>query len=988
MTIKLAKVSKQSTSRRGGLLSFFAPSASSKVQDRVALQCRNILESDVESRNVPFDLKDMNGQWQLAADGTPLVQLVKLDGPQSEIGVGNASLSETAVQYAYPFMTLAGQVMAGQHWIGLGTFMGLQLAWAAGTLPLMGRNWRQGMLPMVRFTVGLTMLQAAASYFLGSLASSFVAAASMLMVARPFIEQFLVNVDGSSRPMPTDTPFHAPNTERELAARRQQNDFARKDQTPVMVLGFSAGVMKAMGDRRAADQGMPVGVTQNELSQHIMIFGASGKGKTYGFLTPLLKQFVTLGRVVVRNGAKVFVNGGGALLLCGKGVLGRDLVSALRKDGLDRTLNIHLISPDEGDSRVAVLKGLTASQVQSAFYKLYASSADSDFFVGAGAERLGTSVQLLEAAVELEKLKLEARAVAKGFPNYQAWREAIDDEVRSRVRSTGESFGFEDLDHFNGYLVAQRQPQRYEEALRRFKWNVTMLHDATVMWYDDPVFLLGVAGAAAAGITLPSSANAPKFDEGFKRWIMQHPDVLNGTPRGQVIVDSIHAAVKALEDDGKTRGNIRATVQQWLKPLMSDPVLRGWCDIEDGPYVDELLRTTGAVRTDDKWMQSPVADVSDCLHGAVIGVSLPRTIAGETFTHLIKSRVYGDLNERTSDWRDRDPTATSVMVMIDEAHLVMKGSQNVEPDEIKMASIGRSLGLVLAEATQSRDTLDAKFGANATDGMLANFAHIISFDSTPSTLGYMNNRIGKAPIYKYNINLWNGYVGSIASDFQRHRDSARQDVHDAGTMALLHRRYRYEASKPAGVLSVLSNDVEQGTEDVRGTVFRSSISLLETFTTGLVTSFGEVFAGTKGLVGASFRAASRVAHGKSRDLNAYKVPALREISGQKGENGETSAGHTVELFPAEKWHEVANHAFHAVAFITRGKSPRREIIEGLGAIGRVELDRIASRQPGVVSLYTFQEGTMGNSEEARLRVEIAGLHSEIAARKKAGKKAL
>ncbi|KAG1221473.1 hypothetical protein G6F68_020916 [Rhizopus microsporus] len=87
-------------------------------------------------------------------------------------------------------------------------------------------------------------------------------------------------------------------------------------------------------------------------------------------------------------------------------------------------------------------------------------------------------------------------------------------------------------------------------------------------------------------------------------------------------------------------------------------------------------------------------DVSDALYGAMVGLFLPPTQfgeAGEMMMRLLKQRVMNGIKGRGAygdKWREALPGQTEVMLMMDEAHLLLTA------DHINLFSVSRSLGLM------------------------------------------------------------------------------------------------------------------------------------------------------------------------------------------------------------------------------------------------------------------------------------------------------
>lgn len=98
-------------------------------------------------------------------------------------------------------------------------------------------------------------------------------------------------------------------------ARTKQAELAAKDTSPFVQLGEATGTFANNGDTFGPDEGKPVGLTQNDLSTHIIVLGGTGSGKTSRALRPLLAQVI---RNNLRAGAE---HRCGLALFDGKGSL-------------------------------------------------------------------------------------------------------------------------------------------------------------------------------------------------------------------------------------------------------------------------------------------------------------------------------------------------------------------------------------------------------------------------------------------------------------------------------------------------------------------------------------------------------------------------------------------------------------------------------------------------------------------------------------------
>ncbi|MDP2794056.1 MAG: type IV secretion system DNA-binding domain-containing protein [Sulfurisoma sp.] len=73
-------------------------------------------------------------------------------------------------------------------------------------------------------------------------------------------------------------------------ARAAQSKRASEDETAFVKLGVSAGRLAGSGDLFAADRGLDLGLSVNDLKTHLFVFGATGTGKTSGIARPMFNQ--------------------------------------------------------------------------------------------------------------------------------------------------------------------------------------------------------------------------------------------------------------------------------------------------------------------------------------------------------------------------------------------------------------------------------------------------------------------------------------------------------------------------------------------------------------------------------------------------------------------------------------------------------------------------------------------------------------------------
>ncbi|HHR0797914.1 TPA: type IV secretory system conjugative DNA transfer family protein [Serratia marcescens] len=73
-------------------------------------------------------------------------------------------------------------------------------------------------------------------------------------------------------------------------SRQIQAEQAKKDKSDFLTYGHAKGTLANMGDKFAPDNGLPVGITVNELFSHEIIFGSTRTGKTTGAVRPTINE--------------------------------------------------------------------------------------------------------------------------------------------------------------------------------------------------------------------------------------------------------------------------------------------------------------------------------------------------------------------------------------------------------------------------------------------------------------------------------------------------------------------------------------------------------------------------------------------------------------------------------------------------------------------------------------------------------------------------
>lgn len=125
-----------------------------------------------------------------------------------------------------------------------------------------------------------------------------------------------------------------------------------RDRSPMLQLGTAQGVFEFRGALGAPRQGQVMQMSLLDLSQHVVVLGASGEGKSRDVARPVLRQLLALRA----QGYPV-----GLYCTDGKGVLWRDVEEEARRAGCEHDLRI--VGTAAGQWRVDLLDGVPPTVV-------------------------------------------------------------------------------------------------------------------------------------------------------------------------------------------------------------------------------------------------------------------------------------------------------------------------------------------------------------------------------------------------------------------------------------------------------------------------------------------------------------------------------------------------------------------------------------------------------------------------------------------------
>jgi type IV secretory pathway TraG/TraD family ATPase VirD4 len=168
--------------------------------------------------------------------------------------------------------------------------------------------------------------------------------------------------------------------------------------------------------------------------------------------------------------------------------------------------------------------------------------------------------------------------------------------------------------------------------------------------------------------------------------------------------------------DERTRSGIATTVQTWLSVLTANSELLKWARAT--PEQDEV-------------------DIETVLKGGRFGLMLPAyryANAGALVTAILKARVYAALKRRATGWNASD---VPVVFVIDEVQEV------ATREDAAMLSIGRSLGLAVVAASQTKESIVEKLGVQTAAKWLGIYGSVIALHGhSPETDRFVAEKIG------------------------------------------------------------------------------------------------------------------------------------------------------------------------------------------------------------------------------------------------------
>lgn len=491
-------------------------------------------------------------------------------------------------------------------------------------------------------------------------------------------------------------------TDVHVKPKLEQAISAMKDKTPKFVIATATGWLAKKKHPNAPDAGMDMVLSALDTHSHLIVYGATGAGKTTNAMRPIAKQWI-------QSGA------GGFLCLCGKGSLPGEISSLIElmiRPGVD----------------YAPLQGLDAQGVAIALNSIQVDSKNNDGSIwDGGAKDFIDHLTVLHQALrdhERSTMKFASQMVREKEEVADYW---VLETVKLTKQGLDAAHAQEQLSIAREQIEAWRQKQE-QYVQRQWLWNIDTLVRLRNM-VNAVVMRSGVMGP---GKELMEALNELGYMADPVRRQRRPQTIHPEIGQGSLLDGTLEYFAKTWpQTDEKQRSSFLINVDARLLPLTRGRFLVGktgihWKMLEEGE------------------------DVGACLYGKSVGVDLPATLhgrAGLAITTLVKQRVYdgGSLRatRKEADWMAEGQTP--LMIMLDEAHLL------IGDPEANLATIARSLRLSFVVATQNYENLIARFGgdANAADQFDSAFQSFICMETSPRTYQRIRERLGLADLISF-----------------------------------------------------------------------------------------------------------------------------------------------------------------------------------------------------------------------------------------------
>lgn len=527
-----------------------------------------------------------------------------------------------------------------------------------------------------------------------------------------------------------------------VKAREQQAEAALRDKTPLITIGRATGHLSDKGYGYSPDLGTVMMFSWRDCQQGLLVFGAIGSGKSYAALRPIARRFrkaaLAMASVAseqgdVRERLTRQKLAGGALIADGKdGAIIADLeglFDIVVKPGMR-------VGPYEGlapDQIVRALRGAAGGRVDEKS-KLWTDGGDAFLY--------HTGI-ILRALVDHEMA-------------YRSWcsaklvgleRAQLDAELELvKQRKLGEDGADTEalLERIAEQIAIHRIPVSDDR-----QWHYTPFHHHKLLSIVERVIPASPAPRASPklmevvkylGLEEADTSHDEEGSLAYAAYLQQHRLRQESAPQ------TIHP------DLFRPMSQLQSSLEwAFLEIPAMHPEQRQSFTLNSRGLLEKLLRGEKLrdSKTDMPWhsIETGEVDVSDALYGAMVGLFLPPTQfgeAGEMMMRLLKQRVMNGIKGRGAygdKWREALPGQTEVMLMMDEAHLLLTA------DDINLFSVSRSLGLMPVLATQGFESLVNAFGSvNEAELMANTMQSVIALKCSHNTHEYLEKRFGQATL--------------------------------------------------------------------------------------------------------------------------------------------------------------------------------------------------------------------------------------------------
>ncbi|MFV7511470.1 TraM recognition domain-containing protein [Stenotrophomonas geniculata] len=499
---------------------------------------------------------------------------------------------------------------------------------------------------------------------------------------------------------------------REIREKKEGQQLrAIEDDTWKFTIGTSTGTVRTQrGYPFGPPSDLPVWLSMNDMSMHMLTIGDTGQGKTTVSARPRCQEMIKARKAGVKMGM---------LVLCGKGALASEV-----RNGLDWCVRPGI--------KLAYFEGLTPDEVLDALMSLD-PKAEPDFWTQSAADFLKAALIILSALIENEKFNINN--AAEQITRISKENAYILTAKRQLVKTLGAAWN-EGLPEVLELNERQRDLSRQMVAFRTvietgrtYFWTPQSLEDmrhqlAKVKRRADGNNELDLPAKkilAHLGYRVPGLTKERTVERVHPRLAVAGSALANATA---FFVDQW---VKQPEE---TAGSILGNVNTWMNQLISTE------DFSDG--------------TDEgRWsMTEHGMDITEVFRGKFVGVDLKtdKYPSARIVMLLLMKRIHKYAKARADvDWRSVEGE-TDMLYMMDECHFLMT-------DEIaEMASIFRSLGVSLYFLTQDIESFMQRYNHNKDKAMmlLNKFANFMALKCSPASYEFLARKIGQSLVIDSN----------------------------------------------------------------------------------------------------------------------------------------------------------------------------------------------------------------------------------------------